>query len=61
MFRENKIDSKILPKLTAEDLRDLGFAFVGDRRQWRDAVALLRDEAASLVEGSAGLGWRWLA
>jgi class 3 adenylate cyclase/predicted ATPase len=55
-FRENKIDSKILPRLTAEDLKDLGVAFVGDRRRLLDAVALLRDEAASMAEGGAGLG-----
>ena len=55
-FRQNKIDSTILPRLTAEDLKDLGIAFVGDRRRLLDAVAALRDEAASMAEGDAGLG-----
>ena len=32
-FRENKVDAAVLPKLTAEDLRDLGVAAVGDRRK----------------------------
>jgi hypothetical protein len=27
-FRENKIDGAVLPKLTAEDLKDLGVALV---------------------------------
>jgi hypothetical protein len=31
-FRENKVDAAILPKLTAEDLKDLGLAAVGDRK-----------------------------
>ena len=31
-FRENRIDSEILPRLTAEDLKDLGVTLVGDRR-----------------------------
>ena len=32
-FRENRIDGEILPRLTAEDLKDLGVALVGDRRR----------------------------
>jgi hypothetical protein len=28
-FRDNAIDGEILPKLTAEDLKDLGVALVG--------------------------------
>ena len=32
-FRENKIDDTVLPKLTAEDLKDLGVGFVGHRRK----------------------------
>jgi hypothetical protein len=38
-FRENKIDDRVLPKLTAEDLKDLGIGFVGDRRRLLDAIA----------------------
>src|SRR5260370_29270769 len=55
-FRENKIDSKILPKLTAEDLRDLGVTLVGDRLRMLDAIASLRDEAMPPGEGIARLG-----
>jgi class 3 adenylate cyclase len=32
-FRENKIDDTVLPRLTAEDVKDLGVGFVGDRRK----------------------------
>jgi hypothetical protein len=32
-FRDNRVDSEILPKLTAEDLKDIGVAMVGDRRK----------------------------
>ena len=41
-FRENKVDAAVLPKLTAEDLKDLGVAAVGDRRKLLDAIADLQ-------------------
>ena len=44
-FRENAINEAILPKLTAEDLRDLGVTAVGHRRILLDAIAALRAEA----------------
>ena len=50
-FRENKIDSEILPKLTAEDLKDLGVSSGGDRRRLLDAIASLRGEAMLPAEG----------
>jgi len=43
-FRENAIDEATLPKLTAEDLRDLGVTAVGHRRILLDAIAALRTE-----------------
>jgi len=46
-FRENKIDGEILPRLTAEDLKDLGVALVGDRRRLLEAIGSLREEAAA--------------
>jgi len=46
-FRENKIDDTVLPRLTAEDLKDLGVGFVGHRRKLLDAVAALRTEAST--------------
>ena len=32
-FRENEIDDKMLPRLTAEDLKELGVTVVGHRPQ----------------------------
>jgi class 3 adenylate cyclase/predicted ATPase len=46
-FRENKIDGTVLPSLTAEDLKDLGVGFVGDRRKLLDAIAAVRAEASA--------------
>ncbi|HUK06663.1 MAG TPA: adenylate/guanylate cyclase domain-containing protein [Stellaceae bacterium] len=42
-FRENRIDASILPRLTAEDLKELGVAAVGDRRRLLDAIAKLHE------------------
>jgi hypothetical protein len=44
-FRENEIDDTILPKLTAEDLKELGVGPVGRRRKLLDAIAALRVDA----------------
>ena len=44
-FRENRIDDTVLPRLTAEDLKDLGVGFVGDRRKLLDAIAALQASA----------------
>ncbi len=43
-FRENAITEKVLPNLTAEDLKDLGVGVVGHRRTLLDAIAFLRAE-----------------
>jgi hypothetical protein len=40
-FRENAVDGHVLPRLTADDLRDLGVSSVGHRRLLLDAVARL--------------------
>src|SRR5208282_6011602 len=40
-FRENAIDGKVLPKLTAEDLKDLGVVIVGHRRTMLSAIEAL--------------------
>jgi class 3 adenylate cyclase len=45
-FRENKIDSDILSKLTVEDLKDLGVSSIGDRRRLLDAIASLHGDIA---------------
>jgi class 3 adenylate cyclase/predicted ATPase len=44
-FHENKIDGDILPSLTADDLKDLGVALVGERRRLLEAIAALRAQA----------------
>ena len=41
-FRDNEIDGDALPKLTAEDLKDLGVVLGGHRRKLLDAIAALR-------------------
>jgi class 3 adenylate cyclase len=45
-FRDNGIDSEVLPELTAEDLTDLGVVRVGDRRKLLKAIAVLREGIA---------------
>jgi class 3 adenylate cyclase len=45
-FRDNKVDGKILPKLTAEDLKDLGVAAVGHRRAILAAIEELSNPTA---------------
>lgn len=42
VFRANKIGENVLSSLTAEDLKDLGVASVGDRRRLLGAIAVLR-------------------
>ena len=50
-FRENEITKKVLPSLTAEDLKELGVNALGHRRMLLDAIAALRgDTQASLPE-----------
>ena len=41
-FRENEITEKVLPSLTAEDLKELGVTALGHRRILLDAIAALR-------------------
>ena len=41
-FRENGVDETVLPKLTAEDVKDLGVTAVGHRRKLLEAIADLR-------------------
>ena len=53
-FRDNAITEKLLPSLTAEDLKDLGVSVVGHRRALLNAIADLRsakeaDQAPSPV------------
>jgi class 3 adenylate cyclase len=54
-FRDNAIDEKVLPRLTAEDLKDLGVGLVGHRRTLLDAIAALRGDANAKVPPSEAL------
>src|SRR5215471_20763601 len=45
-FRDNEIDWALLPKLTADDLKDLGVTLVGHRRKLLEAVAELSAASA---------------
>jgi hypothetical protein len=38
-FRENEIDLRVLPELTADDLKELGVAAIGHRRLLLKAIA----------------------
>jgi class 3 adenylate cyclase/predicted ATPase len=44
-FRDNSVDADILPRLTPEDLKELGVTSVGHRRKLLDAIAELRSTA----------------
>src|ERR1700739_1871724 len=45
-FRENEINERVLPSLTAEDLKELGVTALGHRRILLDAIAALRGDAS---------------
>ena len=49
-FRDNEIDGEVLPKLTSEDLREIGVAAVGHRRKLLDAIAALRAEPPKIAD-----------
>ena len=44
-FEDNAIDFALLPRLTAEDLRDIGITAVGDRRRLLEAIATLQEKS----------------
>src|SRR5215467_6131570 len=53
-FRDNDIDTEVLPKLTAEDLINIGVTSVGHRRKLLDAIATLSaSEPTSAVTAAA--------
>jgi class 3 adenylate cyclase len=49
-FRDNGVDLDVLPRLTADDLKEIGVAAVGHRRKILDAVAALA-RAAPMANG----------
>src|ERR1700746_1108573 len=50
--RSSESDERVLPSLTAEDLKDLGVTLVGHRRRLLDAIAA-RDAAVATAAASA--------
>jgi class 3 adenylate cyclase len=52
-FRENEIDLRVLPKLTANDLKELGVAAIGHRRLLIDAIAALTAQGARAAADAA--------
>ena len=50
-FRENEIAAEILPKLTADDLKDIGVTIVGHRRKFLEAIAALSKPASAQHAG----------
>jgi class 3 adenylate cyclase/tetratricopeptide (TPR) repeat protein len=53
LFRDNEIDSKVLPKLTSEDLKEIGVVPIGHRRRLLDAIAALRTGPPPAIEPAA--------
>ena len=49
-FRDNEIDWEALPKLTAEDLKDLGVVLGSHRRKLLEAIAALQNEVSPVAE-----------
>ena len=41
LFRDNEIDWEVLPKLTSEDLKEIGVVAIGHRRKLLDAIAAI--------------------
>src|SRR6516162_981794 len=52
-FRDHGVDIRVLPQLTAEDLKDLGVGMIGHRRLLLNAIAGLRTELAADPDVSA--------
>jgi hypothetical protein len=44
LFRDNRIDERVLPNLTQEDLKQIGIGPVGHRGILLDAIAALRTD-----------------
>ncbi len=48
-FRDNDVDAEVLPRLTADDLRELGIMSIGHRRRLLDAIAALTEGVPKLA------------
>jgi class 3 adenylate cyclase/tetratricopeptide (TPR) repeat protein len=54
-FRDNEIDSAVLPKLTVDDLKDLGVAVVGHRRKIMSAIEDFNAESVARTDAMEAL------
>jgi class 3 adenylate cyclase/predicted ATPase len=54
-FRDNEIDSAVLPKLTVDDLKDLGVAIVGHRRKIMSAIEELNADSVARTDAMKAL------
>jgi class 3 adenylate cyclase/tetratricopeptide (TPR) repeat protein len=52
-FRDNEIDWEVLPRLTSEDLREIGVAAIGHRRKLLDAITALGASAPTAAVRAA--------
>ena len=52
-FRANDIDARVLPGLTAEDLKEIGVASVGHRRLILQAIAAMSASSPSAATAAA--------
>jgi hypothetical protein len=52
-FRDYEIDWEVLPKLTSDDLREIGVAAIGHRRKLLDAIAALGATAPTAAVAAA--------
>ncbi len=53
-FRDNAVDVDTLPRLTSEDLKELGVTAVGHRRKLLDAIARLNDTSGLAAKDRLG-------
>src|ERR1700738_4213195 len=53
VFRENEINERVLPSLTAEDLKELGVTALGHRRILLDAIEALRADTNGKAPSAA--------
>ena len=57
---EKAIDWTVLPRLTADDLRDTGIVAVEHRRKLLDAIAAFDRQIALSVAGDLGVGQSYI-
>src|SRR5262249_17307968 len=55
-FRDHAISAEVLPKLSVEDLKELGISAVGDRRRLLEAIDALRYSPTTTAPAGAEAG-----